>query len=124
VQFAAAYPHLFGVFGAIASELGPTIGSDTIALGFHGSPSAYVAAQPVTLFTEHRPYAHTIGMFAYGQLDGPYAESTHALAAAARNAGVRTSVLAWPGGTHSWHTAADVLTGMIPSIADRWGLSR
>jgi S-formylglutathione hydrolase FrmB len=124
VQFAAAYPHLFGVFGAIASELGPTMGPDTITLGFHGSHAAYNAAQPVTLFAEHRPYADMTGMFAYGEFDGPYAASTHVLVAAARKAGVHTSVLVWPGGTHSWRTTAEVLTTMIPAIADGWGLNR
>jgi Predicted esterase len=124
VQFAAGYPQLFGVFGAFASEIGPTMGADTVARGFHGSQAAFRAAQPVTLFAEHRPYRDTVGLFAYGQLDDQYAWATRALAAAATKAGVHASVLVSPDGTHSWRTAAVVLATMIPSIADLWGLDR
>ncbi|HEU0256869.1 MAG TPA: alpha/beta hydrolase-fold protein [Microbacteriaceae bacterium] len=119
IQFAAGYPGLFHTFLDISGEEAPTMGPRTIAAAFHGSPAAYDAAKPLNLLAAHAPYRHTLGIFGVGAADARYLPQTKTVEAAARRAGMTTSLIVAPGTAHDWRTVRFVMTRALPRIANR-----
>ena len=123
VQFAAGHPSLFGTALAISSELGPTVGRDTIQKGFGGSAAKAEAAQPTSLFAAHAPYRNSLIVFAYGQYDARYTAFAQTLERSAKSAGVTTETVVSPGTAHDWNTVRYALKVGIPMILPHLGLA-
>ena len=122
IQFTAAYPELFGSTLAILSELGPTIGAQTIQKAFGGSPAAYDAAMPMAIMARKAPYSDTVAFFAVGAGDAKYTRFGKTLTAAAERAGMTTRLIVSPNSAHDWNTVRYALTIAFPSIAVYLGL--
>ena len=125
IQLGAGHPELFGSILDISGELEPKVGSPeaTIAAGFDGSAAAYDAAKPLSLIAAHAPYADTVAVFAAGALDTKYTPWVATVAAAAKAAGMSTTVLSSPGTAHDWHTVKYAYVNGLPLLFQRWGLS-
>lgn len=125
IQLGAGHPELFGSIMDISGELEPKVGSPeaTIAAGFAGSGAAYDAAKPLSLIAAHAPYADTVAVFAAGALDTKYTPWVATVAAAAKAAGMSTTVLSSPGTAHDWHTVKYAYENGLPLLFQRWGLS-
>jgi enterochelin esterase-like enzyme len=123
VQFAAGHPNMFGTALAISSELGPTIGADTVQKGFSGSQARASAAQPTALFRAHAPYKNSLIVFGVGADDSKYLPFAHVLQNYADNAGVATKLLESPGTTHDWYTVRYCVRVGIPMILPHLGLA-
>ncbi len=126
IQLGAGHPDLFGSIVDISGELDPKIGTPevTIAKGFAGDAAAYDAAKPLSIIAKHAPFADTVAVFAVGELDAKYAPWVATVAAAAKSAGIHTTVLSSPGTAHDWHTVTYSLENGIPLLYPHWGLSR
>lgn len=126
IQLGAGHPELFGSIFDISGELEPKIGTPgvTIAKGFAGDAAAYDDAKPLSIIAKHAPFADTVAVFAAGQLDAKYTPWIATVAAAARSAGMHTTVLSSPGTAHDWHTVKFAFQNGLPLLYPRWGLSR
>ena len=124
-QLGAGHPELFGSILDISGELEPKVGSpaETIAAGFGGSAADYDAAKPLSIIAAHAPYADMVGVFAAGALDTKYTPWVATVAAAAKSAGMSTTVLSSPGTAHDWHTVKYAYENGLPLLFQRWGLS-
>ena len=124
MQFSTAYPGVFSSALAISSEPAPRNGSvqQSIALGFHGSASAYRAASPSAIMTAHGRYTDHLTVFGFGQDDAPYRASTEALRAVAERVGMQTSLIVSPGSAHDWNTVRYVLAHGLPAVIAHLGL--
>ena len=123
VQFAAGHPGLFGTALAISSQLGPTIGADTVQKGFSGSQARASAAQPTALFPAHAPYKDSMIVFAVGANDSKYLPFARLLQQYANKAGVATKLIESPGTTHDWNTVRYSVRVGIPMILPHMGLT-
>ncbi len=123
VQFAAGHPDIFGTALAISSELGPTVGADTIQKGFHGSRARASAAQPSALFSAQAPFKNSLVVFAVGADDSKYVPFAHTLQQEANSAGVDTKLIESPGTKHDWNTVRYGLSVGIPMILPHMGLA-
>jgi enterochelin esterase-like enzyme len=123
VQFAAGHPNVFGTALAISSELGPTVGADTVQKGFGGSTAAFEAAQPTSEFAAHAPFRNSLIVFAYGQYDARYTAFAQALERSAKSAGVTTETLVSPHTAHDWNTVRYALRVGVPMILPHLGLA-
>ena len=103
-QFLAGDPKLFSAELSISSELAPRNGANTVAEAFGGSAAAYAAASPEALLRHGAPFDHTFAEFAVGADDGRYRPNAIALDAAAKAAGMTTTLLLSPGTAHDWNT--------------------
>lgn len=122
IQFGAAHPELFGGLLDISGEVAPTIGPNTVALGFSGSAAAYTAAGPLSILSSKAPYRDTVALFGYGSGDSRYGPGVARIAGAAGAAGMTTETFVSQGTAHDWHTVRTVLTLALPSISDRLGI--
>ncbi len=123
VQFAAGHPDLFGTALAISSELGPSVGVDTVQKGFGGSRARASAAQPSALLTTHAPYKNSLVVFAVGADDSKYVPFARVLQQEAKNAGVDARLIVSPGTKHDWNTVRYSLKVGIPMLLPRMGLA-
>ncbi|MGT2427017.1 alpha/beta hydrolase [Amnibacterium kyonggiense] len=125
IQFAAGFPTAFGAVVDVSGEQAPFVRSEaaTIALGFHGSRTAWVHASPAWLLAHHR-YHDVQGWFSAGALDRVYGPVTPRMAARARAAGMTTHVTSWAGLGHNWRTGAAGLAWGFDHLAGWWGLDR
>lgn len=125
VQLGAGHPELFGSILDVAGELEPKVGTPevTIRRGFAGDAAAYDAAKPLSIISAHAPFADTVGVFAAGQLDSKYTPGVAETAAAAKAAGIRTTVLASPGTAHDWRTVRYAFDHGLPVIFAQMGLA-
>lgn len=126
IQLGAGHPELFGSIIDVAGELAPKNGTpgQTIARGFAGDAAAYDAAKPLSIIGAHAPYTNTVGVFAAGQQDARFTEWTATIAAAARTAGMRTTVLSSPGTAHDWYTVRYAFEHGLPLLYAQMGLAR
>ncbi len=122
MQFMSGHPKMFGSVLAISSEIGPTIGPDTVQEGFGGSQAAYNAAMPISLMQKNGPFTDTVASFAVGQDDLQYKAWAYQLSAAARQAGMNTALYVSPGTAHDWFTVAYGIKMGFPRIAEHMGL--
>ncbi|MBG6213479.1 MAG: esterase family protein [Cryobacterium sp.] len=124
IQLGAAHPQLFGTILDIAGELVPKYGSEahTVAAGFGGSAAAYAAAAPTALLAAHAPYGALGAIFVVGDGDLRFLPGVHALADAAKRAGVDTHLFVSPGTAHDWHTVDYAWATALPVIAARTAL--
>lgn len=121
IQFAAGDPALFGALLDIAGEGVPTIGADTVKLGFGGSEAAYYAAQPLTLLKKNAPF-HSWAIFGWGSDDPQYGPEMRHMSEAAKAAGMTTTTVVAPSSGHDWNTVRTVLARSLPLLADHFGL--
>ncbi|HXH35461.1 MAG TPA: alpha/beta hydrolase-fold protein [Plantibacter sp.] len=122
IQFGAAHPELFGGVLDISGEVEPTIGPNTVAVGFSGSAAAYAAARPLSILSSKAPYPNTVALFGYGSDDSRYAPGVVRVAAAAGAAGMSSETFVSQGTAHDWHTVRAVLSLALPSVLDRFGI--
>ena len=124
VQFGTGYPAIFGSYLAISPEIGPINGSlaRTLRDAFHGSRSAWEAAQPIAIMKRHRPYRQTTALYCVGALDRRYGAVVPELAAASSAAGMRVSSTALPGVAHNWNTGAAGFRWGLQRLVPWWGL--
>lgn len=123
VQFAAGHPEIFGTGLAISSQLGPTVGADTVQKGFGGSEARAAAAQPTALFAAHAPYKNSFIVFAVGAYDVKYNGFARVLLQHADAAGVQTKLLESPGTAHDWNTVRYSLRVGVPMLFPHMGLA-
>ncbi|WP_345764474.1 alpha/beta hydrolase [Diaminobutyricibacter sp. McL0608] len=123
VQFAAGHPGVFGTALAISSQLGPTVGADTVQKGFSGSQARASAAQPTALFVAHAPYKNSMLVLAVGADDSKYLPFARVLQQYANTAGVETKLIESPGTTHDWNTVRYAIRVGIPMILPHMGLA-
>lgn len=126
IQLGGAHPDLFGSIMNISGEIEPKIGSPdvTIRKGFSGDVAAYNAAKPLSVIAKHAPFANTVGIFGVGKLDAKYTPWIATVAAAAKAAGIHTTVLASPRTAHDWYTVRYVFEHGLPIIYAQMGLMR
>ncbi|TAM68669.1 MAG: hypothetical protein EPN48_11300 [Microbacteriaceae bacterium] len=124
IQFGAGHPNLFGSIIDILGQLQPTIGPGTVAKAFHGSAAAYNAVKPLTLLTQHTPYADSVAIFGEGTNDPKYVRYGRQVKAAAAKAGMRTHLIMSPKSGHDWNTVRYVLARALPELFTRLGLGR
>lgn len=122
MQFMSGYPKMFGSVLAISSEIGPTIGPDTVEEGFGGSQAAYNAAMPISLMKKNGPFTDTVASFAVGEDDTQYKQWAYQLSAAAQRAGMHTALYISPGTAHDWYTVAYGIKMGFPRIGAHMGL--
>jgi enterochelin esterase-like enzyme len=124
VQFGSGFPAVFGSYLAISSEIGPINGSltRTLHLAFHGSRSAWEAAQPIAIMHRKAPYRDTLAVYCVGAGDTRYGPATPRLAAASRAAGMHTVTTVLPGVAHNWNTAAAGFVWGLPKLLPWWGV--
>ena len=124
IQLGAGHPDVFGSIFDVSGELEPKVGSpqETIDQGFAGDAAAYEAAKPLSLIAAHGPYHGTVAVFAAGALDTKYTPWVATVAAAAKAAGMTTTVLSSPGTAHDWSTVAYAYEHGLPLLFTRWGL--
>ncbi|AYG02238.1 alpha/beta hydrolase [Gryllotalpicola protaetiae] len=103
-QFLASDPGQFSAELSISSELAPWNGPKTVAEAFDGSTAEYAAASPEALLRRGAPYRHSFAEFAVGADDARYRPNAIALDAAAKAAGMTTTLLLSPGTAHDWNT--------------------
>lgn len=125
IQLGAGHPDLFGSILDVSGELEPKVGSpeQTIARGFDGDAAAYAAAKPLALIASHAPFTDTVAVFAAGALDTKYTPWVATIAAAAKAAGITTTVLSSPGTAHDWRTVRFAYENGLPLLFERWGLA-
>lgn len=123
IQLGAAHPDLYGGLLDISGEVVPSVGADTVQLGFSGDAAAYTAAQPLTILAAHTPYPDSVAIFGYGSADTRYGPGVRTIEAAAAAAGMRTSTFVSDGTAHDWHTVHAVFTRALPVMAARLGLA-
>ncbi len=126
IQLGAGHPELFGSILDVAGELEPHVGSpeQTIANGFGGDAAAYDAAKPLAVLAGHAPYSDTVGVFTAGALDSRYTPIIAEVAAAAKKAGMRTTILSSPGTSHDWSTVRYAVENGMPLILQHMGLTK
>jgi enterochelin esterase-like enzyme len=124
VQFGTTYPAIFGSYLAISPEVGPINGSVARSLrdAFHGSLTAWKAAQPLAIMKRKQPYRHTTALYCVGANDSRYGEVVARLAAGSRAAGMRTALQVLPGVAHNWNTGAAGLAWGLPKLLPVWGV--
>jgi enterochelin esterase-like enzyme len=124
MQLGPAHPQLFSTLFAISPELVPQQGSltQTVAAGFGGSMTAYLAATPAAILAAHAPYTGLRAILAVGGDDARYLPWAKTLTADAAAAGVKTELLISPGTSHDWHTVIGAWTTALPQIAVDLGL--
>lgn len=124
IQLGAGHPEIFGSILDISGELEPKIGTPgvTIQKGFAGNVAAFKAAKPLAVIAQHKPYSDTVAVFASGSLDTKYTPWINTIAAAAKDAGMRTSMVSSPGTAHDWYTVRYVFEHGLPTIFEHLGL--
>lgn len=124
VQFGSGAPAIFGSYLAISPELGPINGSAarTVREAFHGSRSAWKAAQPIAIMKRKAPYRHTMALYCVGANDARYGWVIPRLAAASRKAGMTVTTTTMPGVAHNWNTGSAGFRWGLPRLASWWGL--
>jgi S-formylglutathione hydrolase FrmB len=122
LTLATTFPELFGNVIDISGELMPDLGSeeDTIDEGFGGDAAAYERAKPIALLAAG-DFSDTVGIFASGTAD-PYYGATLLVAAAARDAGMRTSLFISEGTGHDGDTLEFGLRNALNGLYPRLGL--
>jgi len=125
IQLGAGHPDLFGSIIDVSGELEPKIGTPevTIDKGFDGDAAAYDAAKPLSIIARHAPFPNTVGVFAAGQSDAKYSAWIATVAASAKAAGIRTTVLSSPGTAHDWYTVRYAFEHGLPIIDAQMGLT-
>ena len=124
IQLGAAHPSLYGTILDISGQVAPKNGStqQTIDRGFAGSRAAYERAIPANILATRAPYASTFAVFAAGENDLRYGPGLRTVAAAAKAAGMTSTLVISPGTAHDWHTVAYAFDHVIPLVARHWGL--
>ena len=124
IQLGAGHPDLFSGIIDVSGQIAPRNGdtANTIAVGFGGDASAYRAAAPMTLLTEHAPYAATAAVFGSGEQDRQYGPEVDRMRAAAAAAGMSTSRVVSPGTGHEWATVRYVLSTGIGPVLQHLGV--
>lgn len=122
VQFTADKPHLFGTTLAVASELAPTMGPQTISRAFGGSTARYHAATPLAMFRSNGPFPGQLLILVAGQLDTRYRGYMSKLSESATAGGLRTRTVISPHSGHDFNTVSYALEKEVPIISVRLGL--
>ncbi|GAA4178709.1 alpha/beta hydrolase [Gryllotalpicola koreensis] len=122
-QFLAGDPGQFSAELSISSELAPWNGPSTVAEAFHGSAAAYAAASPESLLRHGAPYRHAFAEFAVGANDARYRSNAVALDAAAKAAGMTTTLTISPGSAHDWNTVRYALSHDLAPLVEHLGES-
>lgn len=125
VQLGPAHPELFGSIFAAATEFEPTNGSrsKTIAKFFDGDAESYDAHIPTTIIARHSPSSQTLMMIA-GEWDKDAQDNQRRIAAVARSAGMRVTVMVSRASGHDWHTVRNGLAPVLESFGARTGLGK
>ena len=125
IQLGAGHPDVFGSILDISGELEPKVGSpeQTVERGFDGDAAAYDAAKPLSIITAHAPYAATVAVFAAGALDTKYTPWVATVEAAAKTAGMQTTLLSSPGTAHDWATVRYAYENGLPVLLEHWGIA-
>jgi S-formylglutathione hydrolase FrmB len=123
LQLALRRPTLFPSFVDISGQAEPTLGSRTrtVAAAFGGDMARFRAVNPADELA-HRRFPRSAGMFAVGRADHTYRPQQRAMWAAARRSGVAAEWLDVDG-THNWGAWSGGLTGSLPWLGARMGLS-
>ncbi|MEJ3404223.1 alpha/beta hydrolase-fold protein [Rathayibacter sp. YIM 133350] len=124
IQLGAAHPELFSAIVDVSGQVTPRNGdtANTIAVGFGGSASAYMAARPATILAAHAPYTGTTAVFGYGSRDAQYGPGVQRMRRAAAAAGIATSRVVSPGTGHEWATVRYVLSSGIEPVLAHLGV--
>ncbi|WP_144629023.1 alpha/beta hydrolase [Arthrobacter woluwensis] len=106
--FGSKYPQVFGSFAGLGAEAfqGSDHSAEVLRDVFHGDQAAYNAVRPMNIMAKRAPYRDTRAIFTVGQNDGVFLPAAQAYTAAARKAGMDTSLYIVPHGDHS-HTGLD-----------------
>ncbi len=120
VQFLTGHPSDFAAALAVSSELQPIDQSPQHSAdqAFGGSVARWRAAAPRALMAERGPYrGHALWLTA-GSSDHEFTENARLLGAAARRAGIRTTVVSAPRSGHDWNTVQWSLRSELPLLCD------
>jgi len=124
IQLGAVHPQLYGTVLDISGELVQKNGSEahTESAAIDGSATAYAAVAPSAILTASGPYSSPGAIFVVGDGASRFGPGIHAVADAARRAGVNTHLFVSPGTAHDWHTVDYAFSKALPLIATRTGL--
>ncbi|OJX67913.1 MAG: hypothetical protein BGO95_06020 [Micrococcales bacterium 73-13] len=125
-QLGPAHPDLFGGFVDASGELVPSVGSvdDTVARGFDGDRSAYLAATPLAILAANAPLTGMIAVLGVGEQDTRFRDGIEQLAAAAQAAGATTTLAVWPNTAHDATAWGLTLGRGLDVLGAAWGLDR
>lgn len=123
VQLALAHPDLYPTFLAMSPQDEPTIGTrqETVDAFFGGDAAAFSRHNPLDILAAGR-YPNLHGGFAVGTKDSEYRPATEKLAAAAKAAGVDTTLEEVPGG-HNFSLWQQSLKEFMPWLAQKLTLA-
>ncbi|MCI2956942.1 esterase [Agromyces atrinae] len=121
----AVYPETFGNIIGIAPEefAGESFRSEVLESVFGGDQAAYDAVKTPNILAAG-DYPDSWAVFAVGADDPGYIPDTKILAAAARDAGMRTEVRVLPGTDHGVSVIERGLAFGLETLAPRLGLAR
>jgi S-formylglutathione hydrolase FrmB len=122
-QIGSARPDLFGTIVDISGEVAPTRGGDTVAAAFGGSQARYAAAFPAAIMESRAPYPDTAAFFCVGEVDQQYRPEVEQVEAAAKAAGMDTSMSTAAGRAHDWGAVNTCVHDIVPALSTRLGLT-
>ncbi|MDQ1662165.1 MAG: hypothetical protein QOJ68_2145 [Blastococcus sp.] len=123
LQLATRHPGLFPTFFDASGQQAPTLGTrrQTVAATFKGDDAAFLAVDPLAELARHR-YPASAGYFVVGADDHYFRAQQRVVVRAARASGM-TAVAVEPRGQHSFRLWGPALSGALPWLTTRMGLS-